>query len=275
MADDWNRINFFLNFGRYPMDPLLGLDLTKHEDCQLVIDHNLSATAATGFGADLVSFDLWIWRYIGPEVTPVGYLKTSEKEAYTQGGSAGAEHRLELPTKNPIRRLLIRSYITTKTPGECITSIELEINDGEYKPVYASPMASLAAYYAQKEIRAVARGSDGVPGTATSINVETNIPYTNDVSALHRHEGYAAQTAPLACDQDGANMEFFAQATNFEVYWRVAGTGFQHVTPVSFDIPDEPASYFPTEGLSKVELIITESAEQSVNKIVLDELVTY
>ena len=274
MPDDWNQIYFFLNFGRFPMDPVFGLDLAKHEECQLVLDHNFLDTTKVGFKADSVAFDVWIWRYIGPEITPVGYFKTSEKEAYTQGGTAGAEHRLELPRKNPIRRLLVRSYLTQKTPGECITSVELEINDGEYKPVFASPMVTNALYYDQKGIRAEAFGSDGVSGTATDCYVETNIPYSNDISALYTNAS-AAQTSAMYRKQEGADIQFFAQAAGFEFNWRVGGNGFQHTTPICFDIPDELASYFPTAELSKVELIITEKAQASVNKIVLDELVTY
>lgn len=274
MADDYNRVNFFLNFGRYPQDMVYGLDLAKHEDCQLVIDHNFDATDKVGFQASKAAFTIWVWRYIGAELTPAGYFKTSEKEAYTQGGTAGAEHRLELPLKNPIRRLLVRSYLTTKTPGECITSIELECNDGEFKPVYAVPMVENAAYYAQKGIVAIARGDDGVPGTATDVHVETNIPYSEDVSALYRNSS-AAQTSAMYVKKDGANLQFYAQAAGFEFHWRTMGNGFQHVTPVCFDIPDEFASYFATADLSKCELIITEKATASVNKIVLDELVTY
>lgn len=274
MEDDFNIVNFFLNFGRYPMDATYGLDLTKHEECQLVLDHNFDSTNRLGFKATSVGFTLWIWRYIGAEVTPVGFFKTSEKEAYTQGSTSGAEHRLELPTKNPIRRLLVRSYLTQKTPGECITAIELEINDGEYKPVYAVPFPSIAAYYAQKNIRAVAFGNDGVPGTATSVHVETNIPYSNDITALYTNAS-AAQTSAMYRKQEAADIQFYAQAAGFEFCWKNAGVGFQHVTPINFDIPDEAGSYFPTADLSKVELIITEAGQASANKIVLDELITY
>lgn len=274
MADDYNIVNFFLNFGRYPMDPVFGLDLAKHEDCQLVIDHNFSSTDKVGFKADSVAFDVWVWRYIGPEITSTGYFKTSEKEAYTQGSTSGAEHRLELPRKNAIRRLLVRSYLTQKTPGECITSIELEVNDGEYKPVYATPFVSNSAYYALKQIMAIAYGNDGVPGTATDVHVETNIPYSNDMSALYVNSS-AAQTSAMYRKQEAADLQFYAQAANFEFTWRNQGTGFQHVTPVCFDIPDDPASYFETAELSKVELIITEAGQASANKIVLDELILY
>ena len=274
LADDWNRHNLFLNFGRFPMDPLYGLDLAKHEECQLVLDHNFDDTNLTGFKANTASFDIWIWRYIGAEIKPVGFFKTSEKEAYTQGTTSGAEHRLELPRRNPIRRILVRSYKTLKTPGECITSIEVECNDGEFKPVFASPMATNAAYYALKQIRAIARGSDGVPGTATSVHVETNMPYSNDVSALYT-DASAAQTSAMYRKQSAADYQFYAQAAGFEFNWRVAGTGYQHTTPICFDIPDELASYFQTADLSKVELIVTEAGQASANKIVLDELVTY
>lgn len=274
MNDDYNIVNFFLNFGRFPMDPVYGLDLAKHEECQLVLDHNLDDTNRLGFKADSVAFDIWIWRYIGPEITPAGFFKTSEKEAYTQGATAGAEHRLELPRKNPIRRILIRSYLTLKTPGECISSIELEINDGEYKPIFTSPFAGNTAYYALKNLIAQAYGNDGVPGTATSVHVETNIPYSNDMSALYTNAS-AAQTSALYRKQEAADLQFYAQAAGFEFTWRNNGTGFQHTTPVCFDIPDELASYFATADLSKVELIITEKAQASVNKIVLDELVAY
>lgn len=274
LAEDWNRHNFFLNFGRFPMDPLYGLDLAKHEECQLVLDHNFDDTNLTGFKANTAAFDIWIWRYIGPEITPAGYFKTSEKEAYTQGTTSGAEHRLEFPRKNPIRRILVRSYITLKTPGECITSIELEVNDGEYKPVFASPMATNAAYYALKQIRAEARGSDGVPGTATDVHVETNMPYSNDVSALYTNASME-QGSALYRKQEAADYQFFCKAAGFAFNWRVAGTGYQHTTPICFDIPDDLASYFVTAGLSKIELIITEAGQASANKIVLDELVTY
>lgn len=274
MADDTNMYNFFINFGRYPMDRLYGLDLAKHEECQLVLDHNFDDTNMTGFKADSVAFDIWIWRYIGEVLPFIGYFKTSEKESYTQGTTDGAEHRLELPKKNPIRRILIRSYITVKTPSECITSIELEINDGEYKPVYAKPTDSCNAYYAQKGIRAVARGNDGVYSTATGVHIETNVPVSNDISAISRY-GYGAQANQIQVTQEAGDMYFRELTASFELYWKVAGTGYQYVTPICFDIPDEEGSYFPTVDLAKVELIITEHGQASANKIVLDEFVKY
>lgn len=274
MTEDLNIVNFFLNFGRYPMDMLFGLDLAKHEDCQLVIDHNFDSTEKIGFKADSVEFSVWIWRYIGAEMTPQGYFKTSEKESYTQGTTSGAEHRLELPKKNPIRRILIRSYLTKKTPEECITEIELQINDGEYKPIYTKPFPNDTAYYAQKGIRAVARGSDGVYATATDVHIETNMPRAQEITVVSRY-GYGAQANAIQATQEAADIQFWMSAASFELYWSVKGTGYQHVTPVCFDIPDEPASYFKTADLAKIELIITERGQASANKIVLDELVTY
>lgn len=274
MTGDGNIVNFFLNFGRYPMDKTFGLDLAKHEECQLVLDHNFDSTAKTGFTADSVEFAVWIWRYIGPEVTPVGFFKTSEKEAYTQGTTSGAEHRLELPRKNPIRRLLVRSYLTLKTPEECITSMELEINDGEYKPIYHRPFNSDTAYYAQKGIRAVARGSGGVYATATDVHIETNMPRAQEITAQHRY-GYATPSKPILVTQEAGDIQFRVVEASFEIYWSVKGTGFQYVTPIAFDIPDELESYFQTADLSKIELIITERGQASANKIVLDELVSY
>lgn len=274
MTHDHNIINFFINFGRYPQDMVYGLDLAKHEDCQLVIDHNFDDTDKTGFAAATAAFTLYIWRYIGAEFTPAGYFKTSEKEAYTQGGTAGAEHRLLLPHKNPVRRLLIRSYLTEKTPEDCINNIELVVNDGEYKPAYLQPFPADVAYYAQKGIRAVARGNDGVYSTATDVHIETNIPRAQEITALSRY-GYGAQANAIQATQEAGDIQFWMSAASFELYWSVKGTGYQYVTPVCFDIPDEAASYFPTADLSKLELIITEKAVASVNKIVLDELVTY
>lgn len=274
-TSDLNFINFFLNFGRYPMDKVFGLDLAKHEDCQLVLDHNFDATPKTGFAGDTVAFDVWIWRYIGNEITPVGYFKTSEKEAYTQGDTDGAEHRLELPLKNAIRRILIRSYLTQKTPADCIRSVELEVNDGEYRPAYIEPEAANGAYYAQKQIRAVARGNDGVVSGETSVYVETNIPVAQEITALHRKALYAAQESPIGADQEAGDIKFSVTVTDFEIYWSVKGTDYQYVTPICFDIPDEADSYFKTVDLGKVELKITEAGEQSANKIVLDELIAY
>lgn len=274
MNHDHNLVNFFINFGRYPQDITYGLDLAKHEECQLVIDHNFDATDKTGFKANSVEFTIYIWRYIGPEVTPLGYFKTSEKEAYTQGTTSGAEHRLLLPMKNPIRRLLIRSYLTMKTPEECITELELQVNDGEYKPAYIKPLAADNAYYAQKGIRAEARGNDGLPTTGLSVHVETNIPRWNQIGGLTRH-GYNVQAEQLQFTQEAGDILFYCDTNQWEVVWSVSGTGYQYITPVCFDIPDEVASYFVTAGLSKLELIITEAGQESANKIVLDELVTY
>ena len=274
MTGDTNMYNFFINFGRYPMDKVYGLDLAKHEECQLIIDHNFDATEKIGFTADTVAFDIWIWRYIGEALPLVGYFKTSEKEAYTQPGTDGTEHRLELPRKNPIRRILIRSYLTEKTPSECINFIELEINDGEYKPIYAKPCDSCNAYYAQKGIRAEARGNDGVYSTATEVRIESNVPVAQDITAISRY-GYTAQPNAIRFTQEAGDIRFRGLAASFELMWSVTGTGYQYVTPLCFDIPDELESYFVTADLSKIELIITEKAQASVNKIVLDELVKY
>ncbi|MBA7665866.1 hypothetical protein ES703_73940 [subsurface metagenome] len=114
----------------------------------------------------------------------------------------------------------------------------------------------------------------GVPGSATDLHVETNMPYSNDISALYTNAS-AAQTSAMYRKQEAADIQFYAQAAGFEFNWRNAGTGWQHVTPICFDVPDEPDSYFSTADLAKIELIITEAGQASENKIVLDELVMY
>lgn len=272
-AGDSNHDNYFLLFGRYVMDPEYGLDLSRHKDTRLEISHSFSTTDKVGFNTDTQDIEIYIWRYIGTGVMPKGYFKTSEKYHYTSSSSAG-EVRKELPCLNPYRRILIRTFVTTKTPGACLTDVELVVNDGAYAPFFGVPMRMASADLA-RGIRPYWHGELYAPATQGTYYTESPLGYA-DRAGFVSHKGTFTYKPLTLWSWDGGRLAIWQEEAVAHLgIVTVEGTAYHHTICIPFDVPDVESSYFPTADLGKVELILNETTQQPDVRIVLDELVKY
>jgi len=273
-ASDTNIDEYYLLFGRYIGDKEYALDLSRHKDVRLEIEHSFDVTAATGFTTGTSDIQVWIWRWIDPDFSPIGYLKTSEKYHYTASGSAG-EERKELPCLNPYRRILIRTYLVTKTIGGCITLVEMEVNDGAYKPFYGVPMEMCADDVALRRLSPKWKGELYLPASIASYT-ETFMSYTGGMLCNFTPKFTVAPEGATFMGFEAGRV--YVQETDGGTplaVLDVSGAGYQYVVSIPFDIPDVEDSYFKSGEADKVEIILTHAAAAADTRIVLDELVKY
>lgn len=264
--------NYFLLFGRFIGDKEYALDLSKHKDVRLEIQHSFSVTDKLGFNTDTVDIEVWIWRYVEPEFAPLGFLKTSEKYHYTASGSAGEEKK-ELPCLNPYRRILIRTFLTTKTPGECLTDVELVVNDGAYKPFYGVPMQMATQDVALRKLNPFFLGEIYVPASVAALT-ESHIGYPPWVQMTPKFNAAPENLYFQQADAGRITITETGAAVSLAIL-RVEGSAYQCVISIPFDIPDIEDSYFVSGDKDKIEIILDHKAVAADTKIVLDELVKY
>lgn len=264
--------NYFLNFGRFIGDKEYALDLSKHKDLRLEIQHSFSTTDKLGFNTDTQDIEVWIWRWIGPSFSPKGYLKTSEKYHYTASGSAG-DVRSELPCLNPFRRILIRTFLTTKTPGECLTDVELVADDGAFKPFFGVPMQMATQDVALRKLNPFFLGEIYVPASVAALT-ESHIGYPPWVQLTPKFNAAPENLFFQQADAGRITITETGAAVSLGIL-RVEGSAYQCVISIPFDIPDVEDSYLKSGEMDKLELVLDHKAVAADTKIVLDELVKY
>jgi len=118
--DDWSRMIFNLNFGRFLYDPLLALDSRKFKNAQLKITHN---KALGGCTCDYGYMEVWADCFDEKQVSPMGFLMA--KENYSFALSASGYEYIDLPKDYPYRMILISSLKTRLAVWELFDKIKL------------------------------------------------------------------------------------------------------------------------------------------------------
>lgn len=127
--DDWSRMIFNLNFGRYLHDPMLALDTTKFKNPQLKISHN---KASGGCTCDHGYMEVWADAFDEKVASPVGFLMA--KEQHTFALVASAYEYIDLPKDYPYRMILISSLKTRLAVWELFDKIKLS-SDNDKKVI--------------------------------------------------------------------------------------------------------------------------------------------
>ena len=117
---------FALDFGRYLYDPELAFDPKRFNNPQLKITYDEDVAMA----ATLTSY-IEVTAHVFDElaVSPIGFLMAKEHHSYTPTAEDAYEY-IDLPTDHPIRQLLVRAFLSQKTPDTVVDEIRIsEDND--------------------------------------------------------------------------------------------------------------------------------------------------
>lgn len=123
--DDNQHCTFHINFGRFLWDPLLAFDPNRFKNPQLKITHNYQAVDSGAVaGYLLIHADVFDEK----QVVPLGFLMSKEIEDLTLAGTAFKY--TDIPTDHPIRKLLLRAYLTNSALNSQLDEVKLsEDND--------------------------------------------------------------------------------------------------------------------------------------------------
>uniref|UniRef100_A0A6M3XRW3 Uncharacterized protein n=1 Tax=viral metagenome TaxID=1070528 RepID=A0A6M3XRW3_9ZZZZ len=266
--DGTEVIPYYLNFGLKPGDPEHALDTSRWGKVTLEIEHSFDVTDKTGYQTGTSDFDVWQLRRIGDlPGSNRGYFKTSRKYKWTGSATAG-DWRESLPCKNPYRRIAIFCDEDAYGPGDGITDIELELNDGALKPFFGTPHRMCMEQTQLYGITPTFRHSIQTYAGATAQIYEHEVPY------------YQAIVIGVLGSEDNLQISNYA---NSLVYLKgtasatgtmlVTGDGFMGCMLIPFDLSGE-ADYLPSSEYSKIEVKIAEKVTRvPAMSVVLDELI--
>ena len=269
--DGYNIIDFYLNFGRFPGDLKYLINTGKWGLVKLYVEHSITTTDKLGFKSGDLALEIWQLRRIGdlPEAV-LGHFKTSRKHNWTATTTAQEVKKI-LPCKNPYRRIAIFSHEDSYTPGEAITDITLEVDDGALKPFYGVPMRMLQMQTAMYGITPVLRFTTSAYTGATAALSETEIPYIQSCVLVPRTASGA--TAQSLASVAGSVIAI-AQTGAGDGFALVQGDGFMGCMLIPFDLGGDDRDYYLSGEHSKIEVVVDEKATRvPAMSIVLDELV--
>lgn len=130
-ATGTQRWNCILNFGRYPLDPMYGLDLSRWNNVEIKITNNASSTY---YSADFSLSMLCAYKRDGGGGFS-GYFRTEEWRSWTTVANTWEYN--DLPVENKIRRIVLQiipdldsNNVEETAMWNCADDIELALKTG-------------------------------------------------------------------------------------------------------------------------------------------------
>lgn len=255
-ANNNQRINFPLLFGRYIGDPEFGFDPTKLVNPQLKI----TWTDQAGYLDDSLQIGITA-RVMEGAAPPAKCLLWKEIEAWNSADSG--VHTVDLPTDYPYRALMIRPYVAGTLPSSVITNFKLDCDVGKLIPF------DLASH----EFRDVIKMYDGpfsfrnfCRGAHTTFR-EAWMGETLDVSGSPESNGYLLFTYTAFWSFYYMNVMKHDGTDSPTVAAQVVVNGlFPHSCyKYEFGRKNEPETWFNARGYGDIDLKLTEgSADAAV-----------
>lgn len=125
--NDWSRLVFNLNFGRWLYDEIYALDPSRLRNPQLKITHN---KASGGGACDAGYMTVWAHCFDEKKIMPEGFLMAKEVYSFALGNDA-YEH-IDLPTDYPYRMMLVRALKATAAIWELYDEIKLSSDSDKH-----------------------------------------------------------------------------------------------------------------------------------------------
>ena len=136
-----NLLHLFLMGGRDLYDREYGFDFGRLDETYLEYTHSLASDTAEKFDVSDHEVSIYGWRWMGADrPTFKGYRRIRQLAQWTTS-AADAEKIVEIPVRNPVRRIGVQAKTDDTTIGGTVKEILLKVNEGEYNPVsIKSPM---------------------------------------------------------------------------------------------------------------------------------------
>jgi len=133
---------FYINLGRFYHDLDYMLDLSRVNDPELRIDYDFGLTSQNGWTNGIAmaaapSYSLIPHILRQPEITPKGYIKTSEVSRFT--GAASKKENMKLPMGPVYAMLYLQSLYASQGLGYLLDKLELNMNNDAIIPLRVGP----------------------------------------------------------------------------------------------------------------------------------------
>ena len=272
-AGTGNDIILFLMGGRSIYDKEYGWDFDRLSKVYLEYTYNLHEGSADYFKANDHDIKIYAYQWKGSDVPSFrGYMRSKQLDSWTTTAT-DAEHLVEVPPSNPIRRVCVQANTRTATIGGTFSKLELRVGKGAYSPVIINApmdwaMAEVAEYGLHNEIG----GLDYLVAST-----EMDLPYWFSYYEHIQAQNYGASGQPVI------NTHFITlparlQATTAvagEVSFSVKGWGFQKCLRVGFDHEYDGSDLLRVSSGQAIDLVCTEAAASKVAAAFVQDVVNY
>jgi len=272
-----NREWYLCNFGRFWGDVAYGLDLSKFDSVELQVKNSLTSTYCQNLYLTLIGL------YLRDAAGGVGgYMRTEEWRKWTT--VADETKYMDLPTENPIRRIILQaipavdstSKVSKRNFFELMNDVELNLKTGVLR-VYKGSLYNLMALN-QFEV-GFEPITHGIIYHTADKGFETGVGYTTGMALSGESKSGSPNTAvpTVEGDNNTCTQTVESYAGDEPIGWVAFGQGLHNCVLVPFDQDPNPYNWLDPEASKVVQLNIhTEnnaSSASGTNIVVLDRLV--
>lgn len=142
--DDWTRLTFNLNFGRYLYDPRYAFVPTKYKNPQLQITHNKALGGST---CDHGYLQVYADCFDEKAVSPEGFLMAKEHYSYSLGNNT--YETIDMPVDRPYRLIMPRALEATYAIWEQFDEIKFSSDQDKHVIIDGTTRELLKLFDAQ------------------------------------------------------------------------------------------------------------------------------
>lgn len=268
-----NDLVLFLMGGRGFYDREYGFDFDILDKVYLEYTYDLQEDVAEYFAGNDHDIRLYAWSWQGSGVPSFrGYFRQKQLDAWTTT-AANAEHKVEIPATNPIRRVGIQCKSDDTTLGGAISELNLRVDKGAYSPAVIKSMmdwviAETSEYRLHNEIG----------GIDYAVNTQQNeIPRWWSYFDTLLSQTYGSYSAEVMTNL-GITLpaRVVAQTTgNMEVLFSYRGWGFQKCLRIGFDHEPDGFDLLRVPSGKALDLVVTEAAASKSLAAFFQDVVSY
>jgi len=272
-GDTGNDLVLFLLGGRDFYDREYGWDFDQLSKVYLEYTYDLNEDTAEYFAANDHDIKLYAWQWKGDGIPSFkGFMRSKQLDAWTTT-AANAEHKIEVPATNPVRRVCVQAKTRTATIGGTFSELDLRVDKGAYSPaIVKSPMDWAMAEVVEYGLHNELGGLDYL-----IVSAESDLPYWFSYYEHVQAQNYGASGQPVI------NTHFITlparlQATTAvagEVSFSVKGWGFQKCLRIGFDHEYDGFDLLRVPGGKALDLVCTEAAASKVAAAFVQDVVPY
>lgn len=272
-ASTGNDVILFLMGGRSLYDRQYGFDFDKLKKVYLEYTYNLHEGTAEYFKANDHDIKLYAWQWMGPGLPNFShYFRARQLDSWTTTAAA-AEHKVEIASGHPVRRIGVQATTRTATLGGTFTSLDLQVGKGEYSPVVIkSPMDWAMAEVAEYGLSNIVGGID-----YCIASTEMDLPYWFSYIETVMAQSYGASglAVPLLAGITLPPRVAAASAVAGEVMFTERGWGFQKCLRIGFDHEDDGYDLLVVPSNKALDLVCTEAAASKAANVFVQDVIPY
>lgn len=275
--------NTRLDFGRYPGDPVYGLQLDNHSNPKFQLDWNLDIPSSDANDNYLTSYHyIYVTAHILEDMpgTPAGYIKS--RRSHSETFNTQKDYRLELDIPHEYRRIMVNAQMNGYEIWDAVSRAKIDVNTGAFYPYDQFTKEILhdnAQFY---ELGGLRRNIRGMSKTNSYIETDSFFGFIDGWGA-NCYSPAMRSIENFDCSGNylkGRTYDNAGSVAN-SVYYNGVCAGWAPFSTwmIPFEQFDDQ-SWWDTEGLGDLDLILTAAGCASVGsgftcKVYPEELIRY